>query len=296
VILLLVVLFLFDTGRALNNLYYDEAYARADYRAIARRIASDARPGDAILLNAPNQWEVFTYYHPDQGDVFPLARQRPFNSGINRAELEQIVADHQRLFAIYWGDAESDPERFIESWLEAHTYKAGEAWYADVRLAVYAVPAVVSDDPVVPLGVSFAAEGLAAGPVIHLDGYTLLTEALVPGDILQLTLFWHASEPVPERYKVFVHLYDEAGRLVAQTDSEPGATLRPTDTWAPRERITDRYGVLIPPGVSPGLYKLATGLYPVGDPDSRLFIVHDAELASDRLDLTSITVVSENAD
>jgi hypothetical protein len=148
----------------------------------------------------------------------------------------------------------------------------------------------------VPLGVSFAAEGLGAGPVIHLDGYTLLTEALVPGDILQLTLFWRASEPIPERYKVFVHLYDEADRLVAQTDSEPGATLRPTDTWSPGERIADRYGVLIPPGVSPGFYKLVIGLYPIGDPDSRLFIIRDGALASDRLDLMSIAVVSENAD
>jgi mannosyltransferase len=303
VMLFLAALVLFDTGRSLHNLYFKESYARSDYRAIARHIEANTRPGDAILLNAPNQWEVFTYYYPDDGHVFPLARQRPFNATANQAELESIVADHERLFAVFWGDAESDPGRFIESWLETHTYKAGETWYGAVRLAVYAVPArgsgeasaelsrAVADVPDVPLDVRFVPGGRSAGPAIHLDGYTLLTDALAPGDIAQLALFWRATEPIPDRYKVFVHLYDGAGRLVAQTDSEPGATLRPTDTWSPGERITDRYGVLIPPEVSPGTYTLAVGLYAIADPDDRLPVTRDGALIGDRLDLTSITIV-----
>ena len=103
----------------------------------------------------------------------------------------------------------------MESWLEANTYKAGETWYDDVRLAVYAVPALAADAPATPLDARF-------GPSIHLDGYTLLTGDLAPGDILQLALFWRAVEPV-ERYKVFVHLYAQDGRMAAQTDREPGA-------------------------------------------------------------------------
>jgi hypothetical protein len=282
VMLLLAALVSFDAARSLHNLYFDADYARADYRAIARHVEVNARPGDAILLNAPNQWEVFTYYHFDDGHVFPLARQRPLDVEANRAELEQIVAEHQRLFAIFWGDAESDPERFIESWLEAHTYKAGETWYGDVRLALYAVPAQVADAPAVPLAARF-------GTAMHLDGYTLLTGDLAPGDILQLALFWHASQPV-ERYKVFVHVYDEAGRLVAQTDSEPGAALRPTHTWSPGEQVVDRYGVMMPPEMAPGDYVLAVGLYPIADPNSRLPVFRDGLAVGDRLDLAPLVV------
>ena len=285
VILFLAALMSLDTGRSVNNLYFDEGYARADYRAIAHQIEAGARPGDAVVLNAPNQWEVFTFYYPDDRHVFPLARQRPFNAAINQAELEQIVADHQRLFAIFWGEGESDPERFIESWLESHTYKAGEAWYGDVRLAVYAVPAEATDVPAVSLDARF-------GPSICLDGYTLLTEALAPGDILQLALFWRAAESIADRYKVFVHLYDEAGRLLAQTDSEPGATLRPTDTWVPDERVLDRFGVLVPPETQPGAYTLAVGLYLLTDPTDRLPVTREGRPVGDRLDLARI-VVSE---
>ncbi len=290
VILFLAVLFLFDTARALSNLYYDEAYARADYRAIARYIEQNARPGDAIILNAPNQWEVFTYYHADDAHVFPLARQRPLNAAANEAELERIVTDHRRLFAIFWGDAESDPQRFIESWLEGHTYKAGETWYSDVRLAVYAVPADVADSPTVSLDAYFASGAAVGGANLYLDGYTLINPAPAPGDILQLALFWHTEEPIPERYKVFVHLYNEDGQIVAQTDSEPGGTLRPTNIWVPEETIVDRYGVLIPGETTPGDYALAVGLYAVADPTARLFVHHGDAPVVDRLDLARIRI------
>jgi hypothetical protein len=295
VMLFFVALFLFDTARSLNNLYYDETYARADYRAISRAIEATARPHDAIIdaiiLNAPNQWEVFTYYHPDDDHVFPVARQRPFNVAINQAELEQIAADHQRLYAIYWGDAESDPERFVETWLESHTYKAAETWVGDVRVAVYAVPVDVADAPAARLDAVFNPSDSATGPAIWLDGYTLPNDELGPGDILQLALFWRAEEPIPNRYKVFVHLYDEAGQLVAQTDSEPGGALRPTDTWLPGETVIDRYGVLIPLEVDPGSYTLAVGLYDVADPSSRLVVTLEGAPVGDKLDVTRIELV-----
>ena len=283
VILFMAAFILFDTGRSLNNLYFDARYARADYRAIARHIQARSRPGDAIILNAPNQWEVFTYYYPDDGHVFPLARQRPLDRAVNQAELEQIVASHRRLFAIYWGDAESDPERFIESWLEAHTYKAGETWYGDVRLAVYAVPAAVADTPATPTDARF-------GPTIRLTGYTLLTPVAQPGDILQLALFWRTDTPLTQRYKVFVHLYDSQGALVAQTDSEPGATLRPTNTWAPGETVVDRYGVLLPDETPPGLYTLSVGLYDIADPQARLPVTQEGVSVGDRLILSLVQV------
>ena len=82
-----------------------------------------------------------------------------------------------------------------------------------------------------------------------------------PGDILQLDLFWHADAPLSERYKVFVHLVDQNGRLVAQTDREPGGGQQPTTNWAANEPIVDRYGVLIPEDTLPGSYTVEIGFY-----------------------------------
>jgi hypothetical protein len=149
----------------------------------------------------------------------------------------------------------------------------------------------VADAPAARLDAVFNPSDSATGPAIWLDGYTLPNDELGPGDILQLALFWRAEEPIPNRYKVFVHLYDGDGQLVAQTDSEPGGALRPTDTWLPGETVIDRYGVLIPLEVDPGSYTLAVGLYDVADPSSRLVVTLEGAPVGDKLDVTRIELV-----
>ena len=69
------------TFPSLRNLYFDPAYSREDYRQIAADIVETVRSGDAVILNAPNQWEVFTYYYPDR-DVHPA----PYRPGLAGAE------------------------------------------------------------------------------------------------------------------------------------------------------------------------------------------------------------------
>jgi hypothetical protein len=237
---------------SLHNLYFDPTYFRDDYRQIAADVAASASPDTAVILNAPNQWEAFTYYYPDR-DVYPA----PYHPAPDRVEtfLSPLVQRYRRLFVLYWGDGESDPHRRIETWLAAHAYKAGDRWYGRVRLATYGV-APLPEKPAAALGAGF-------GESVRLSGYALGGDRFARGDILPVTLFWEAQSPVPERYKVTVQLLDGAGRLVAQHDSEPGEGFAPTDTWAPGQVIVDRHGVLLPAGLSPGRYTLVVALYHV---------------------------------
>jgi 4-amino-4-deoxy-L-arabinose transferase-like glycosyltransferase len=254
VVLALCAVIAAPTLDALRHYYFDPAYARDNYRGIAQRILNNQRPGDAVILDAANQWEVFTYYYPDGPHVYPLPRQRPLDQAAVEAELAAIAAQHPRLFVLYWGDGEADPQRVIESWLDAHTYKATEQWISSIRFVTYAVPAELSTVPETPGGVRF-------GDHITLDGYTLSTPEVQPGDILQLDLFWRTAAPLSERYKVFVHALDANGKIVAQTDREPGGGQKPTTSWGTNEQVIDRYGVLIPKGTPPGLYAIEIGLY-----------------------------------
>lgn len=253
-ILLLLALAATFTVQSLANLYFDPAYARDNYRGIAQRIQRDARPGDAILLEAPNQWEAFTYYHPDDSDVIPLARVRPVTEQAAAQELSQITAKYRRLFVLYWAETEPDPNRYVERWLNANTYKGAESWFGTVRLAMYAIPTITSAQPDQALDVQF-------GDAIHLKGYSLAGGAVGPGDILQLALFWQAQAPVAARYKVFVHVLDANDHIVAQIDREPVGELVPTTIWGPGQTILDRYGVPIPIDAAPGRYRIAVGLY-----------------------------------
>ncbi len=263
--LLLSLPLLWGTGYSLANLYQDPAYARADYRGIAQRIAEEGYPNAGIVLTAPNQWEVFTFYHREGAPVYPLPKGQP-DPAILEPELSEIAAKHDRLYAIFWGEGQRDPRRVIESWLEKHTFKASEEWLGDVRFVVYAVP----DEPAQTMANEV---DLPFGDRITLQGYTLQNEQFSPGEIVQLTLFWQADQPVAERYKVFLHLLDENGRLVAQSDSEPGGGLAPTSSWPTGKTVVDNHGLLLPQELAAGKYTLLTGLYDINDPAARLSLM-----------------------
>ena len=277
----LVALVVIPMGVSLNNLYFDPAYARDDYRGIARAIKSTRRAGDAILLHAANQWEVFTYYYSDGPDVFPIVRQRPLDPEAADQELRDIITTHRRLFVIYWAETEPDPTRFVESWLDRHTYKAGQTWYGDVRLATYAVPLHMSDTPSQTLSVRL-------GDHIWLDGYSLLTPSVAPGDIAQLALFWRADAAIADRYKVFVHVLQPDDTILAQTDREPGGDLVPTTIWKPGEMIIDRYGIVIPLDTPNGDYRVMVGMYHFDG--TRLRIINDGADVGDALKLAEVSV------
>ena len=276
--LLALAFFAITTFPSLQNLYFNPAYARDDYRQIGADVAAALRPGDSIILDAPNQWEVFTYYYPDR-DVYP-APYRPDPAGVE-AFLSPLTERYRRLFVLYWGDAESDPRRLIETYLATHAYKANDAWYGRVRLATYGV-APLPEQPAVPLDTRF-------GESIRLHGYALDDTALGPGDILPVTLFWEAQSPVTERYKVTVQLLDGAGQLAAQVDTEPGDGLTPTTTWEPGQVLSDHYGVLLPADLPPGRYTLIAGLYHVASGE-RLPVTLDGEPVGDHLVLGSVKV------
>lgn len=288
VVLLLVAFLLFASGQSLINYYSDSQYARDDYRSLARYIAATANPNDAILLNAPGQQEIFGYYYRGDLPVYPLPQQRPLDLEQTRRELEAIVSQHAKIFAVLWATDESDPDRFVEGWLDERTYKALDTWYGNVRLAIYAVPqAGPSTEMAHPLSVNL-------GDKVMLLGYSLLSEEVYAGDVLQLTLFWQALTALDERYVVFIHVLDADGHIVGQRDTEPGGGAMLTTTWQPGQTIADNYGVLISHGTPPGEYRVKVGMY-VLDSGTRLAIRQAGQSPGDSLTLEPIHILRPKA-
>jgi len=279
---ILLMIVLAATAVSLDNLYNNPAYARADYRAIAASIAADAHPNAGIILNAPNQWEVFTYYwHPDDAlggaPVYPLppGTSSPTTASVDAA-LTTILAEHDRLYAIFWGDIQRDPERLVERWLDEHAFKATEEWVGDVCVVMYAVPTEITG--VMQTAAQTTGAAVPFGDNITLDGYTIAPERPFAGDVMQLTLFWKTAVSLDTRYKVFIHLLDSDGNIVAQRDSEPGGNLIPTDGWQAGKQIVDNHGLLIPADAPAGTYTIMMGLYEVGGENGRLPIQINGEV------------------
>jgi mannosyltransferase len=233
----------------LATYYTDPAVARDDYRGIARTLEAVAGPGDAILLDAAGQQEVFGYYYRGAATVYPLPRQRPLDRQATVAELETILARARRIYALYWATDESDPAGVIEGWLNEHAFKATDVWVGNVRLVSYATPLPAAD--LLPADIHL-------GEHIALTGYRLLPERTIPGEVVQIQLRWTTDALLATRYIVFVQALDAANHLVGQRDAEPAA---PSATWTPGQPVLDRHGLLIEPGTPPGEYRIIAGLY-----------------------------------
>jgi len=275
-VLLLIGLFVVQVT-SLRHLYTDPAYARDDYRGIAACIRAEGRPGDGILLSAPNQWEVFTYYYKGPQPVYPA----PYHPTPEEAAtwVEEITRKHPRLFVLYWGDAESDPQHLVETALAREAYKADDTWVGTVRWARY------GSTPAPPI--STAEVSATLGQRIMLESYALPSLTYAPGDVIPLALSWRAKEAPGEPLKVFVHMLN-AGQLVAQNDGEPLDGLYPTYQWEAGTQLVDRYGLWLPADIPPGNYSLTVGMYRYSG--ERLPISQDGEPVGDALHLATVQV------
>jgi hypothetical protein len=250
-----------NLGYGLEPLYHHPDFQRDDYRGIVAAIRQDLRPNDAIILDAPNQEEVFRYYYAGDAPLYPLPPGLDGDDAETRAAVEQVITHHDRVFVVFWGESERDPQRIVETTLNAQAFEAASEWYGHVRLVRYVTP--------VEPGV-VQASGARFGDSIRLERYTLSSDTLAAGDALQVRLDWRTDAALEARYKVFVQLLDGEGRLAAQRDSEPGGGLALTTTWPPGETIHDQHALIIPNNLSPANYALIIGLYALDNPQLRL--------------------------
>lgn len=86
---------------------------------------------------------------------------------------------------------------------------------------------------------------------------------------LRVQLIWQAQTTVQVDYKVFVHLVDDRGEILAQRDAMPQADGYPTSLWLPGEYVLDSYELPLQPGAA----ALRIGLYNSADA-TRLKIVN----------------------
>lgn len=183
------------------------------------------------------------------------------------ARIERDATLYHRLwFVLYKGTF--GPNADLKAWLDSRYYPAGGGWQEDTLFLAYAVPPVAADRPEGSAWTEVTRDDLFGG-LIRLKGARFTPEA-APGGVIAVELRWEATGAVPASYKVFVHLTDELGALVAQHDSVPASEERPTTTWAPGQVVVDRHGLFLPSRL-PERLRLRVGLYdPVTEERLRL--------------------------
>jgi 4-amino-4-deoxy-L-arabinose transferase-like glycosyltransferase len=99
------------------------------------------------------------------------------------------------------------------------------------------------------------------GQDVLLLGYDLGEEQPAPGNPWRLILYWQALQAPVADAKVFVHLVDAEGRIVAQEDSVPAGWERPTSGWSAGEVVVDAHILALPDDLASGPYTVFVGMY-----------------------------------
>lgn len=99
------------------------------------------------------------------------------------------------------------------------------------------------------------------GGLIELVGYSIETDNSDPQSPIRINLVWQGNQEMPTSYRVFVHLLDEDGQILSQSDAEPADWTRPTTGWAIGEYVVDQHQLTRPAGEPLDRLSLRVGLY-----------------------------------
>ncbi|MFN2200747.1 MAG: hypothetical protein ACK2UO_06045 [Caldilineaceae bacterium] len=274
--------------------HYYAALTDPELRRAAARIQMNESHGEAVVLTIPKDTQAFANVYHGRLPTYGLAQQGDMDD-FAQFWLERIRGTHDRVWLL---PDDTLPEKSVwERTMRMEDFLLLDTRMAQPdgqRLALYTISPVEELEQV-GLGTVFGDPALVdvgiddANGWFRLRGYSLSPETR-PGGELLLELYWESLQPVDENYQVFVHLLNANSEKVAQRDGQPVQWMRPTSTWQPGERITDRYGIALPPDLPGGEYTISVGLY---DPVSGQRLPVSAGPTDYAIDLGPITVVAD---
>jgi hypothetical protein len=135
----------------------------------------------------------------------------------------------------------------IGAWFDRGACLTGQQTYQSINARRYALTPL-------PPAQSINAEFQGG---LRLITATVPNETLTPGAVVCLHLTWQAAAPLPSDHALFVHLLNERGQLMAQSDVWPDV---PASQWS-ASTFTSRHAFDVPRDLSPGAYWLEVGAY-----------------------------------
>jgi len=211
-------------------------------------ISARITPDSAVVVVAPARLEQVLHAYRLPAPLIGLApdQMRQGDDGPARWLLKR-----SRLFLLT-DAAQTDPANTTEQWLSARAFRARNEFFDPWRVAAF--------------GVSGTLLPLARGPVEFGGGRLRAARVSVgsqttAGGSVALMVEWERRVSSDDMAGLawFAHLLDSGGNLVSQHDALVGGGFG----WQPANAVslTDRRGILVPPTVMPGRYRVRIGVY-----------------------------------
>lgn len=257
------LLVLFAAFYALNNLYFDPAFAKDDHRAWSEYLRERDRPGDFLILDAPQAEKIYDYYAPPGLQWISLPNIGTTQSEQERLDFKAVVdafRSHDRIWLLEIHRPVADPANHIWDLVNrfgafvSTTYFPGTSTQL-VLSEIDREPPISTKPPIIrnPLSASF-------GDNLQLVGYDAPAR-LPAGSRDPVKLYWRLKKPSGEDYGVSLRLIDDAGNRWAQWDAPPVGNLWPVSHWPAETTVLDQHDLPVAPGTPPGTYHLTVGAY-----------------------------------
>jgi hypothetical protein len=99
------------------------------------------------------------------------------------------------------------------------------------------------------------------GHQVELLGYDMSPRSIRPGEAVTVTLYWRATAPLTEDYRVFLNALRPTQRISAQDSSKPLHDTFSTKNWPVGQVITDVRVLQFPPTAKPGELDVEVGWF-----------------------------------
>ncbi|NLG28815.1 MAG: hypothetical protein GX557_12955, partial [Chloroflexi bacterium] len=271
----------------------DRYAAKEDHRGAAQTIAAAERPGDAIIVTAPENVPVFAHYYRGRAPIIAMpavAMTGNPDAATVASDLAAAIEPYERVWLVHCRTEFSDPQNLVTQWLDAHTLLLRRAvlpsWGSEVTLSAYLTrPALdAAAEPGEAQGVFggqlalervalryYASDG-AEGEAASGPGALLGTD-VAPGSVMGVRLNWRVVASL-EDLRTSLRLVDAGGVIWSQNDADP-YLYWPTHEWPVGAAVRQEADLRMLPGTPPGRYRVELWVYRAGD--GAVLSFHDAD-------------------
>ncbi|GIW10129.1 MAG: hypothetical protein KatS3mg061_1186 [Dehalococcoidia bacterium] len=232
----------------IRTIPYDGTQATPQWGRAARFLDARATAADGIIYGEASVRRELAPYLRLRVPELVLPPSIEGRESTVRRDLAAFLAGKAQIWFVPWWQSEGDI--LTEAVLNAQAFLVDDRWLGGVRVLRYAGPA---PEQWQPLEAQF-------GGLLRITHWSLAEGTRVQaGQVLRLSLVEEATADLHEDLKLSLRLVDPQGQVVAALDRLPRNA--PLTEWQRGHRLTDRIGLLVPPGTPAGTYTLDLAVY-----------------------------------
>jgi hypothetical protein len=239
-------------GLRLWTVYWSDTLARGPSAGVIAAIQRTDATTPIVFLDRDAYSQTYAFASPRP---MLLLADAKLPGRVGRASLHARLTGHVGdsptvLLVTSVGDAAGPLAPAVAAWLSRGFAEAGRQTVAGRDVVAY------RRAPLPQLATPYSFGDRTALTAISVD-----PDPLAPGQSARILLAWRGLAREERDLTVFLHLLDDRGQIVAQSDSQPLSGRYPTSVWQIGETVLDEISLRIPETTQSGSYALAVGLY-----------------------------------